>query len=134
MKIYTSYFAKTKQLVDAGIMPIGIAQIPPTFFKYPNMGCVAPSKDILFEYKSILDKERYITRYKEEILPCIKNIQVFIDSLESLSDGKDVALCCYEKPGDFCHRHLLADYLNEQSDLDIQEYNFGDEISVDELF
>ena len=26
---------------------------------------------------------------------------------------KDVALVCYEKPSDFCHRHLVADWLNK---------------------
>ena len=30
-----------------------------------------------------------------------------------MSDGRDVALVCYEKPEGFCHRHLVADWLNE---------------------
>ena len=25
----------------------------------------------------------------------------------------DIALLCYEKPDDFCHRHLVADWLNK---------------------
>ena len=25
----------------------------------------------------------------------------------------DFALVCYEKPSDFCHRHLVADWLNK---------------------
>lgn len=28
-----------------------------------------------------------------------------------LSGGKDIALICYEKPTDFCHRHLVAEWL-----------------------
>ena len=25
----------------------------------------------------------------------------------------DIALICYEKPSDFCHRHLVAEWLNQ---------------------
>lgn len=28
-------------------------------------------------------------------------------------DGKDICLICYEKPNDFCHRHLVADWFRE---------------------
>ena len=27
--------------------------------------------------------------------------------------NKDICLMCYEKPSDFCHRHLVANWLNE---------------------
>jgi hypothetical protein len=27
--------------------------------------------------------------------------------------GKDIALVCYEKPEDFCHRHLVAEWLKK---------------------
>lgn len=27
--------------------------------------------------------------------------------------GEDAVLLCYEKPGDFCHRHLVSQWLNE---------------------
>ena len=41
--------------------------------------------------------------------------------LERLSGGKDVALICYEAPGDFCHRHLLVEYLNNNHNTNIRE-------------
>jgi hypothetical protein len=31
--------------------------------------------------------------------------------LGDISEGKDIILVCYEKDGDFCHRHLLKGYL-----------------------
>ena len=31
------------------------------------------------------------------------------------------ALCCFEKPADFCHRHIFADILREHNILDIRE-------------
>lgn len=122
--IFTSYFAKTKQLIELGIYPIGISQIPPKFFFNPNIQAVAPSRSILFEYKNDPDIERYVRRYTDEILSQITTPQALIDYLYKLSGGKDVALCCYERSGVFCHRHLLADFLNKALGLNIQEYVF----------
>jgi len=31
--------------------------------------------------------------------------------------GDNVVLCCYEKPGDFCHRHILIKWLGEGQEL-----------------
>ena len=31
-----------------------------------------------------------------------------INELKTMSPTEDIALVCYEKPGDFCHRHLVA--------------------------
>ena len=41
--------------------------------------------------------------------------QQVVEELRSrLPDGaKDIALVCYEKPNDFCHRHLVGKWLRE---------------------
>lgn len=134
MKIYTSYFAKQKELEKLGITCIGICAIPPKWFTGPNMASVAPTKDILFEQKANRDNERYTRRYREEVLCILKEPQLFIDTLKFCSEGKDVALLCYEKPEDFCHRHILADFLNEKLDLGITEYEFNKEPTSVSLF
>lgn len=36
----------------------------------------------------------------------------------------DIALICYEKPTDFCHRHLVADWLNKNG-FKCDEYLFN---------
>ena len=38
------------------------------------------------------------------------NPQEILGEILNLSEG-DIALVCYEKPGDFCHRHLVASWL-----------------------
>jgi len=38
--------------------------------------------------------------------------------LEQISQGRDIILCCYEKPEDFCHRKILADWLSDVVELD----------------
>lgn len=45
-----------------------------------------------------------------------------VKQIEMLSGGKDVALCCYEKPGDFCHRHILAKWITENTGIEITEF------------
>lgn len=39
------------------------------------------------------------------------DFDVIMRELSELSEGKDVALICYEKSSDFCHRHLVAEWL-----------------------
>ena len=31
----------------------------------------------------------------------------------ALAQTRDIILACYEKPGEFCHLHLVADWLTE---------------------
>ena len=73
---------------------------------------LAPSWSIFSEYKyGEGTQENYVRRFKAEILGKLSREQVLQD-LEEMSGGKDVALCCYEKPGDFCHRHIVKDWLD----------------------
>lgn len=124
MRIYTSYFANIKNLESAGILPVAICYKVPSFFKGINIAYVAPTESILFEYKREPDEERYRIRYVDEVLSVFKfHPEYLIERLEFFNDGGDVALVCYEKPDDFCHRHILAEWFNEKiPGLGIVEY------------
>ena len=41
--------------------------------------------------------------------------------LETLSNGKDIVLLCFEKRNEFCHRHLFASFLEENLGICIKE-------------
>ena len=118
MKIYTSYFSKWKKLSDAGIMMIGIALKPPTWYYGVSVLDVAPSPSILYGAKT---EKEYTRRFKNEILSR-KDAQKFVDKITAMSRGKDVALCCFEKPDEFCHRHIVAEWLKEQLGIEVDEY------------
>ena len=108
-KIYTSYFGNSAELERNNCVIVGICCFPPKDLKY-NLKIVAPTKDILDEKSSYSE---YYKMYRDVLYGF--NIADFFNELEHISDetgGKDIALCCYEKPGEFCHRHLLADFLN----------------------
>lgn len=109
--IFTSYFAKM-QYIEKDMVPIAITAIVPQWYNglvYTNL---APTVDILMEYKRTGDRDRYIERYNTEVLDRLDPLEVYSD-LMYLSDSKPVCLVCYEKTDSFCHRHLVADWLTK---------------------
>ena len=120
MRIYTSYFANSKKLQQAGIKVVGIALYPPKWFNGISLKQVAPTKSILFAKDET--QEDYVRRYKSEVL-ARQDMQQFLKSVETAGNGQDVALCCYEKPEDFCHRHILAEWIKEKTGVEIEEYS-----------
>ena len=132
MKIYTSYFANLKNLEKENIFPIGICCYPPKWFNGPNLGAIAPTPDILEKCKS--SHAEYEKRYKAEVLSIFKDVSTLINKISYISGGKDVALCCYEKPSDFCHRHIVAKWLEEQAGIEVKEFEKTEEIKMEPLF
>lgn len=120
MKIYTSYFAKAEKLRNAGIMPIGIALGIPRFFKGTSIQIVAPRRYMLDDKWT---EEEYVKMYHNDVLGKV-NPTLFIKELERISGGKDVALCCYEKPTDFCHRHILAKWITRKTGIEVLEFDY----------
>jgi len=119
MKIYTSYFAKGKTLRAQGIKMISIALFSPSNIKCSHLMQVAPTYSILYDkYRT---EERYTHRYYHEVLGKL-NPQEILNMITTIGQGQDVALCCYEKPGDFCHRHLLAQWLMDNTGVVIEEF------------
>lgn len=108
MKIYTSYFAKAGALAKKGIVPISIARWTPRWYEGERVLDAAPTPDML---KDDITREQYIERYNT-ILRRL-DVKKFVEKLQTIGKGKNVALLCYEKPEDFCHRHLLAEHMNK---------------------
>ena len=57
----------------------------------------------------IKDLEKH---FNEEVLNQL-NVNNVIKDLKSLVNNNSIVLICYEKPDDFCHRHLVANWFNE---------------------
>lgn len=123
MRIYTSYFANSKKLTQAGIMVIGVALYPPRWFNGVSVKSVAPTPSILHARGQT--QEKYTERYRNEVLSRV-NPHQFMENLRNLSQGHDVALCCYEKPGTFCHRHILAEWLSDTTGETVTEWGASD--------
>lgn len=113
--IYTSYFAKLKDLPD-NIIPISICGKAPDWYKGLQYKKLAPKYGFFIKWKETHDNDYYIKCYNEQVLNKLDAINVVRDLTYIVSKdttGEYICLVCYEKPGDFCHRHLVADWLSK---------------------
>lgn len=115
--IYTSYFAKLKELENHNIIPISICAKAPDWYKGLQYKKLAPKYGFFMEWKKNHDNDYYIEHFQKEVLDRLDAIEVILDfsrMVHGFNVGEnDIALICYEKPSDFCHRHLVAEWLNK---------------------
>lgn len=109
--IYTSYFGRIKK-IPQDIIPIAICGKVPEWYKGIQYKKLAPKYGFFIEWKRNKDNDFYIEHFREEVLNQLSITEV-IEDLEKLSQGKTIVLLCYEKPEDFCHRHLVADWFTK---------------------
>lgn len=106
--IYTSYFASKKYNKDQGI---SIARYN-KFWQGETYPKLFPSVDLLAWWKGLSSElqqhegyiQLYFAKYKMETLDRLDPHKVAAEL-----DGK--ILLCYEKSSDFCHRHIIAAWL-----------------------
>lgn len=122
--VYTSYFAKLNKL-PRDIIPISICGKAPTWYGGLQYKKLAPKYDFFMKWKETHDNDYYIEHFQTEVLDEL-NIDKVIDELGyliSYDQSKDICLLCYEKPTDFCHRHLVSDWLNKNGIM-CEEYKW----------
>ena len=114
--IYTSYFAKLKSLPD-NIIPISICGKAPDWYKGLQYKKLAPKYGFFMKWKENHDNDYYIKCFNEQVLDKLHPYTVLFEIKDLLDknsiQSNDVCLICYEKPNDFCHRHLVADWFNK---------------------
>ena len=119
MAIYTTYFAKLKNL-PSNIIPIAICGKSPNWYNGLEYKKLAPKYDFFMKWKETHDNNYYIKCFNEQVLDQL-NPMIVYQELCSLAKNDDIALVCYEKPTDFCHRHLVADWLRDRG-FEAEEY------------
>lgn len=101
--IYTSYFSSRKWELTKGI---SIARYN-KFWKGESYPSLFPTFSILHDYKNgLINEKEYERRYISEVLSKLNPAKVY-------QDLNNKVLLCYEKSGDFCHRHIVAKWLND---------------------
>ena len=132
-KIYTSYFANKifKKISDDKLrIPVCADLQNYTYNPFTRWYKeLAPDIDVLYRFKRIGHKTKSIKNWftreyyrKLDELRESRSLDGIVKEIEILTKYGDVFLLCYEKPLEFCHRHLLAEYLNKFYNLDISEY------------
>lgn len=107
--IYTSYFAKLRNLPE-DIVPVAICGGVPKWYKGKVYKVLAPEFNSFRTFKVTGDADTFSHDYNQLVLAKL-NADSVVKELEELTGSKDICLVCFEKSDDFCHRHLVADWL-----------------------
>lgn len=107
----TSYFAKYKEPNG-----VSIAKSTPKWFQFtmdmrlvPTWGMIEGIK------KGFLSTEDYEIVYREKVLSPL-------DPWEIYRDHENSVLLCWERIGEFCHRRIVAKWIEENTGHVVEEY------------
>ena len=125
MMIVTTYFANLNKLPST-FVPISICGKAPDWYTGLQYKKLAPKYVFFQQWKQNHDNDYYIRCFNEQVLSKLNQDEVIreLNQLTGSSVPVDIALVCYEKPGDFCHRHLVADWLNDAG-YTVEEWTGG---------
>lgn len=109
--LYTTYFGNLKKL-PKNIIPVSICGKAPDWWTGRQYKKLAPKYDFFMKWKENHDNEYYTKCFKEQVLDKldIKDVVWDLWGVLDINEDVNIALVCYEKPEDFCHRHLVAEW------------------------
>ncbi len=114
--MHTSYYASKK--LNSSMNLIAISRSVPKFMK-GNITVyrpLCPPWDLISAYKEgRITDARYEHDYHANILSGLDPEMVY----QAL--GEDAVLLCWEAPDKFCHRHIVASWLNDALNIGITE-------------
>lgn len=107
----TGYFAKHASIPGA----ISIARSCPKFFEGPSYKILAPTWPMLK-----MDRKEYDQKY----LASLKRLDAgkVFDALTVLAGGNEPILLCWEATNKWCHRRLVAEWLELLLKIEVTEY------------
>ncbi|QLE59640.1 DUF488 family protein [Nostoc sp. TCL26-01] len=104
--IYTSYYAS-----EVKGEAVSISLYPPPNWKGKHLPLFAPTPELLKWWKSsakdAIAQEEYTQRFREILDSRQQLIQLWVSKQKG--NPENVTLCCFEKTGDFCHRHQVGE-------------------------
>ena len=105
--MFTSYFWRFHLKSDPHL--VSIARKTPEWFRGRRYPALAPRSNMLK-----MDEEGYRRKY-QLILDRLNPRRVYEDL------GEEAVLLCWEQPGEFCHRRLVAAWLEEALGVTVPE-------------
>jgi len=108
----TSYFARAARHLQA----VSIVTYTPKYFTgrvYPDL---APSVDLMRHWIQNHDRIYFTERFLEETLTQLDPHKVYVDL------GEDAILLAYEPAGEFSHRVIVAQWLEQSLGIVVPEY------------
>lgn len=125
----TGYFSKAPVYAEAGFALVSIALKPawflPKHLRLFQLRHLCPTEEMLFLKNK---PEEYVPLYKEQVLDKT-SADAMLSRFRHIADEAKtdkVVLLCWEGPGKFCHRHLVADWLRKNAGIKICEFGKED--------
>jgi len=115
--IQTGYYAGMREYQELQCISISLGVPKWLPVPIPNCRPLNPTAEIL----ALKEDHPAYTKAFEKYLANL-NINEILTSLVQLSNGRDLILLCYEKPGDFCHRHIVATWIERLSGIHVSEF------------
>lgn len=113
MKIHTGNFANLKKYKEAGLFPVSIA-LSSRYFTGITYKPLNPDRSFLNDHEDI-----YTPKFNK-ILQSLSASKV-LEDLKMISNGQDIVLLCHESENEFCHRRLVAKWLEKHLKIEVKE-------------
>ncbi len=120
--MFTSHWRNT-ELADLDCVPVGISRGEPRWklgFRYRRYPALAPSDETWAHD----DTEQFAASYLRQLERL--GAGTIVSELERIAGGRAAVCLCWERPGEFCHRRLLAGFIQRETGTEIAELRPGD--------
>lgn len=85
---------------------------------------LAPSWALLQDFRNEkIDEEEYKRRFDAQLSKL--NPHQVMETLETMAGGEEPVIMCHCGKQHFCHRHLVAEWLERELGVEIEEYGVG---------
>jgi hypothetical protein len=108
--IFTSNFKIAGHLPQA----VAISRGVPRGWRGARSPILAPPRPLI----KIMDPATFIPLYKAQVLDKLDPHQVIRDL-----GGDNFLLLCWEPPGEFCHRRVVAVWMEKTTGIKVEEFN-----------
>jgi hypothetical protein len=100
---------------------VSVCIYPPIDWTGSRFPSLEPDRQTFFAKKADeINEEEYEKRYRERVLSKLDPKNVY-DTL------KGQVLLCWEAPGEFCHRRIIANWIQEELGIEVPEWKPGDD-------
>ena len=119
----TGIYKQIKEEKNNGFISISLYSSKNEFVKHEYKS-LAPNWKLYEDLKSKkITEEKFISTYNEQLDTL--NPRMVFEDLNSLVSGYEPILMTNGSNKKFCHRHLVAEWLEKNLDVNVEEYKIG---------
>jgi hypothetical protein len=121
LRIFTSFWMN-QELGGVDAVMVSTSRGRPRWslpFSYRRLDELAPGDAAWREQ----EQEAFEGAYRAQLEAL--GVEKIVSDLEGIGDGRPLVALCWEKPGQFCHRRLLADFLEREAGIVVPELRAG---------